>query len=66
MVGANAADGIDIAARMLADKFTDQLKGSFLVEIKSRAFNIIAADLTAAGVKGGYVSTNAAPKLSGV
>jgi hypothetical protein len=55
MVGANAADGIDSAARVLADKFNDQLKGTFLVEIESRAFSIIAADLTAAGVKGGYV-----------
>lgn len=59
--GTNAADGIDIVARMLADKFTDQLKSTLLVEIKARASNIIAADLMAAALRAGTCPAKAAP-----
>lgn len=61
MVGANAGGGTDIVARMLADKFTEQLKGTFLVENKPGASNTIAADLTAKAPADGYtllVATN--------
>ena len=33
MVGAGAGGGTDIIARMLAEKMTDALKGTFIVEI---------------------------------
>jgi tripartite-type tricarboxylate transporter receptor subunit TctC len=61
MVGANAGGGTDIVARMLADKFADQLKGTFLVENKPGASNTIAADLTAKAPADGHtllVATN--------
>ncbi len=61
MVGANAGGGTDIVARMLADKFTEQLKGTFLVENKPGASNTIAADLTAKAPADGHtllVATN--------
>jgi tripartite-type tricarboxylate transporter receptor subunit TctC len=61
MVGANAGGGTDIVARMLADKFAEQLKGTFLVENKPGASNTIAADLTAKAPADGHtllVATN--------
>lgn len=61
MVGANAGGGTDIVARMLADKFTEQFKGTFLVENKPGASNTIAADLTAKAPADGHtllVATN--------
>ena len=61
MVGANAGGGTDIVARMLADKFTAQFKGTFLVENKPGASNTIAADLTAKAPADGHtllVATN--------
>ncbi len=61
MVGANAGGGTDIIARMLAEKFTDGLKGTFVVENKPGASNTIAADLTAKAPSDGYtllVATN--------
>ncbi len=61
MVGANAGGGTDIVARMLADKFADQMKGTFLVENKPGASNTIAADLTAKASPDGHtllVATN--------
>lgn len=61
MVGANAGGGTDIVARMLADKFSEQLKGTFLVENKPGASNTIAADLTAKAPADGHtllVATN--------
>lgn len=61
MVGANAGGGTDIVARMLADKFAGQLKGTFLVENKPGASNTIAADLTAKAPADGHtllVATN--------
>lgn len=61
MVGANAGGGTDIVARMLADKFADQMKGTFLVENKPGASNTIAADLTAKAPADGHtllVATN--------
>jgi tripartite-type tricarboxylate transporter receptor subunit TctC len=61
MVGANAGGGTDIVARMLADKFADQMKGTFLVENKPGASKTIAADLTAKASPDGHtllVATN--------
>lgn len=61
MVGANAGGGTDIVARMLADKFAESLKGTFVVENKPGASNTIAADLTAKAPADGHtllVATN--------
>lgn len=61
MVGANAGGGTDIVARMLADKFAESMKGSYVVENKPGASNTIAADLTAKAAPDGHtllVATN--------
>ena len=61
MVGANAGGGTDIIARMLAEKMTDFMKGTFVVENKPGASNTIAADLTAKAQPDGHtllVATN--------
>jgi len=47
MVGASAGGGTDIIARMLAERFGESLKQSFVVENRPGASNTIAADLTA-------------------
>lgn len=61
MVGANAGGGTDVIARMLAEKFGESLKQSFVVENRPGASNTIAADLTARAPADGYtllVATN--------
>ncbi|MDP1963701.1 MAG: tripartite tricarboxylate transporter substrate binding protein [Reyranella sp.] len=61
MVGASAGGGTDIVARMLAEKLTESLKGTFVVENKPGASNTIAADLTAKAPADGHtllVATN--------
>jgi tripartite-type tricarboxylate transporter receptor subunit TctC len=61
MVGANAGGGTDIIARMLAEKFADSMKGSFVVENRPGASNTIAADMTAKAAPDGHtllVATN--------
>lgn len=61
MVGASAGGGTDIIARMLAEKLTESLKGTFVVENKPGASNTIAADLTAKAPADGHtllVATN--------
>jgi tripartite-type tricarboxylate transporter receptor subunit TctC len=61
MVGAGAGGGTDIIARMLAEKMTDSLKGTFIVENKPGASNTIAAELTAKAQPDGHtllVATN--------
>lgn len=61
MVGASAGGGTDILARMLADKFGQSMKQSFVVENKPGAANTLAADATAKSAKDGYtllVATN--------
>jgi len=61
MVGASAGGGTDILARMLADKFGQSMKQSFVVENKPGAANTLAADATAKSPKDGYtllVATN--------
>jgi tripartite-type tricarboxylate transporter receptor subunit TctC len=61
MVGANAGGGTDIIARMLADKFSEAFKQSFVVENRPGASNTIAADLVAKAPPDGYtllVATN--------
>ena len=61
MVGAGAGGGTDIIARMLAEKMTESLKGTFIVENKPGASNTIAADLTAKAAPDGHtllVATN--------
>ncbi len=54
MVGASAGGGTDIIARMLADKFGDAFKASFVVENRPGASNTIAADLTAKAPPDGH------------
>jgi tripartite-type tricarboxylate transporter receptor subunit TctC len=61
MVGASAGGGTDIIARMLADKFGEAFKQSFVVENRPGASNTIAADITAKAPPDGYtllVATN--------
>lgn len=61
MVGAGAGGGTDIIARVLAEKMTDSLKGTFIVENKPGASNTIAAELTAKAPPDGHtllVATN--------
>src|SRR6202040_3035415 len=61
MVGASAGGGTDIIARMLADKFGEAFKQSFIVENRPGASNTIAADVTAKAPADGYtllVATN--------
>ena len=61
MVGAGAGGGTDIIARMLAEKMTDSLKGTFIVENNPGASNTIAAELTAKAPPDGHtllVATN--------
>ena len=67
MVGAGAGGGTDIIARMLAEKMTESLKGTFIVENKPGASNTIAADLTAKAAPDGHtllVATNTGRALS--
>lgn len=54
MVGASAGGGTDIIARMLAEKFNDAFKASFVVENRPGASNTIAADLTAKASPDGH------------
>ena len=54
MVGASAGGGTDIIARMLAEKFNDAFKASFVVENRPGASNTIAADLTAKAAPDGH------------
>ena len=61
MVGASAGGGTDILARMLADRFHQSMKQSFVVENRPGAANTLAADATAKAPKDGYtllVATN--------
>ena len=61
MVGANAGGGTDIIARMLAEKFAESMKGTWVVENRPGASNTIAADLTAKAPADGHtllVATN--------
>ena len=54
MVGASAGGGTDVIARMLAERFGESLKQSFIVENRPGASNTIAADLTAKAPADGY------------
>jgi tripartite-type tricarboxylate transporter receptor subunit TctC len=54
MVGASPGGGTDIIARVLAEKFSEAFKQSFVVENKPGASNTIAADLTAKAPPDGY------------
>ncbi len=54
MVGASAGGGTDIIARLLAEKFGEAFKGSFVVENRPGASNTIAADLTAKAPADGH------------
>jgi tripartite-type tricarboxylate transporter receptor subunit TctC len=61
LVGAGPGGGTDIIARMLAEKFAEGLKGTFVVENKPGASNTIAADMAAKAPKDGHtllVATN--------
>lgn len=61
MVGAGPGGGTDIIARMLAEKFADGIKGTWVVENKPGASNTIAADITAKAAPDGHtllVATN--------
>ncbi|MFM7569673.1 MAG: Bug family tripartite tricarboxylate transporter substrate binding protein, partial [Betaproteobacteria bacterium] len=54
MVGAGAGGGTDIIARMLAEKFAEGFKGTFVVENRPGASNTIAADMTAQAPADGH------------
>jgi tripartite-type tricarboxylate transporter receptor subunit TctC len=54
LVGAPPGGGTDIIARMLAERFSDAFKQSFVVENRPGASNTIAADLTAKAPPDGY------------
>ena len=54
MVGASPGGGTDIIARMLAEKFGEAFRQSFVVENRPGASNTIAADLTAKAPPDGY------------
>lgn len=61
MVGAGPGGGTDIIARLLAEKMSESLKGTFIVENKPGASNTIAADFTAKALPDGHtllVATN--------
>jgi tripartite-type tricarboxylate transporter receptor subunit TctC len=61
MVGAGPGGGTDIIARLLAEKFAEGMKGTWVVENKPGASNTIAADLTAKAPADGHtllVATN--------
>jgi len=61
MVGAGAGGGTDIIARLLAEKFAEGFKGTFVVENRPGASNTIAADMTAQATADGHtllVATN--------
>lgn len=61
MVGASAGGGTDVIARMLAEKFGETFKQSFVVENRPGASNTIAADVTAKAPPDGHtllVATN--------
>lgn len=61
MVGAGPGGGTDIIARLLAEKFAEGLKGTFVVENRPGASNTIAADITAKAPADGHtllVATN--------
>ena len=54
MVGASPGGGTDIIARVLAEKFGEAFKQSFVVENRPGASNTIAADVTAKAPADGY------------
>jgi tripartite-type tricarboxylate transporter receptor subunit TctC len=54
MVGASAGGGTDVIARMLAERFGERLKQTFVVENRPGASNTIAADLTAKAPADGH------------
>ncbi|HVN35833.1 MAG TPA: tripartite tricarboxylate transporter substrate binding protein [Casimicrobiaceae bacterium] len=54
LVGASPGGGTDIIARILAEKFSEAFKQSFVVENRPGASNTIAADLTAKAPPDGY------------
>ncbi|HVL59512.1 MAG TPA: tripartite tricarboxylate transporter substrate binding protein [Burkholderiaceae bacterium] len=67
MVGANVGGGTDVIARMLAEKFTDSMKHSFVVENRPGASNTIAAEITAKAPVDGHtllVATNTAQAIA--
>ena len=54
MVGASAGGGTDVIARMLAERFGESLKQTFVVENRPGASNTIAAELTAKAPADGH------------
>ncbi|HYJ98006.1 MAG TPA: tripartite tricarboxylate transporter substrate binding protein [Burkholderiaceae bacterium] len=54
MVGATAGGGTDILARLLAEKFNESMKQSFIVENKPGAANTLAAAEAAKSAPDGY------------
>ncbi|MFO1328083.1 MAG: tripartite tricarboxylate transporter substrate binding protein [Rubrivivax sp.] len=61
LVGATAGGGTDILARLLAEKFADGLKGTFVVENRPGAANTLAAAEAAKAAPDGHtllVATN--------
>ncbi len=67
MVGASPGGGTDVIARMLAEKFAEDLKQPFVVENRPGASNTIAADVTAKAPADGHtvlVGTNTAASIA--
>lgn len=67
MVGASAGGGTDVIARLLAERFGDSLKQSFVIENRPGASNTIAAELTAKAPADGYtllLATNTAQSIA--
>jgi len=67
MVGASAGGGTDVIARMLAERFGESLKQSFVIENRPGASNTIAAELTAKAPADGYtllLATNTAQSIA--
>ncbi|HZH07025.1 MAG TPA: tripartite tricarboxylate transporter substrate binding protein [Lautropia sp.] len=67
MVGASAGGGTDVIARMLAERFGESLKQSFVIENRPGASNTIAADLTAKAPPDGHtllLATNTAQSIA--
>jgi tripartite-type tricarboxylate transporter receptor subunit TctC len=67
MVGASAGGGTDVIARMLAERFSESLKQSFVIENRPGASNTIAAEITAKAPADGHtllLATNTAQSIA--
>jgi tripartite-type tricarboxylate transporter receptor subunit TctC len=56
--------GVDIVARYLAQKFTEQIGGAFVVENRSGGGGILGAELAAKAAPDGYTLLTSAPEFA--